>query len=134
VALFFLYNGAYGGIHMMKVYEITIESTWKIMQRWIRINVDSIIAIPVSHDTDGAETTNASTAFFATGSVDVKRNCYIHQKPKRELFRTAHQCGLISDPEKWWTFFEGRNNIVTPATWIWQLFATKNRALWQYRA
>ena len=32
-------------------------------------------AIPVSHDTDGAETTNASTAFFATGSVDVKRNC-----------------------------------------------------------
>ena len=34
------------------------------------------IAIPVSHDTDGAETTNASTAFSVTGSVDVKRNCY----------------------------------------------------------
>jgi len=34
------------------------------------------IAIPVSHDTDGAETPNASTAFFATGSIDVKRNCY----------------------------------------------------------
>jgi len=35
------------------------------------------IAIPVSHDTGGAETPNVSTALEATGSVDVKRNCYI---------------------------------------------------------
>jgi len=42
------------------------------------ISAESVdIAIPVSHDTGGAETPNASTAFFATDSVDVKRNCYI---------------------------------------------------------
>jgi len=40
----------------------------------------SILAIPVSHDTGGAETPNASTAFFATDSVDVKRNCYVPEK------------------------------------------------------
>ena len=34
------------------------------------------IANPVSHDTDGAETPNVSTALEATGSFDVKRNCY----------------------------------------------------------
>ena len=33
----------------------------------------------------------------------------IHEKPKRELFRTAHQCGLISDPVVWWQFHDGRN-------------------------
>ena len=39
-----------------------------------------VIANPVSHDTDGAETTNVSTALEATGSVDVKQNCYTKQK------------------------------------------------------
>ena len=38
------------------------------------------IANPVSHDTDGAETPNVSTALEATGSVDVKRNSYIPLK------------------------------------------------------
>ena len=60
---------------MIQVFEVTIESSWKIMQRWIRINADSDI----------------------------------HEKPKRELFRTAHQCGLITDPVAWWTFYEVRN-------------------------
>ena len=59
----------------IKIYEITIENSWKMMQRWVKINADN----------------------------------KIHEKPKRELFRTAHQCGLISDPVVWWEFFEGRN-------------------------
>ena len=33
----------------------------------------------------------------------------IQEKPKRELFRVAHQCGLISDPVVWWNFYDGRN-------------------------
>jgi len=60
---------------MVKVYEITIESAWKTMQRWVKINSDNLI----------------------------------HEKPKRELFRTAHQCGLITSPQDWWAFYEGRN-------------------------
>lgn len=60
---------------VIKVFEMTVESSWKMMQRRIKINSDNII----------------------------------HQKPKRELFRTAHQCGLISDPVAWWEFYEGRN-------------------------
>jgi nucleotidyltransferase substrate binding protein (TIGR01987 family) len=59
-------------IHM---FEITVENAWKMMQRWIKINVDR----------------------------------QIHEKPKRELFRTAHQSGLISDPVVWWEFYDGRN-------------------------
>jgi len=60
---------------MIKVFEMTIENSWKMMQRWIKINADN----------------------------------KIHEKPKRELFRTAHQSGLISDPESWWEFYDGRN-------------------------
>ena len=60
---------------MIKVFEITIESSWKMMQRWIKINADN----------------------------------KIHEKPKRELFRTAHQSGLISNPVEWWEFYEARN-------------------------
>jgi len=60
---------------MIHVFEITIEQSWKMMQRWIKINTDN----------------------------------KIHEKPKRVLFRTAHQCGLISDPRAWWEFFDGRN-------------------------
>ena len=60
---------------MIQTFETTIESSWKIMQRWIKINADN----------------------------------KIHEKPKREMFRTAHQSGLISDPVQWWEFYEGRN-------------------------
>ena len=60
---------------VVKVYEITVENSWKMMQRWVKLNADN----------------------------------KIHEKPKRELFRTAHQCGLISDPVVWWGFYEGRN-------------------------
>ena len=60
---------------MIQVFEITVESSWKMMQRWVKINSDN----------------------------------KIHEKPKRELFRTAHQCGLISDPVVWWGFYDGRN-------------------------
>ena len=59
----------------IQMFEITVENAWKLMQRWVKINVDR----------------------------------KIHEKPKRELFRTAHQCGLISDPVVWWEFFDGRN-------------------------
>jgi len=59
----------------VKVYEITVENSWKMMQRWVKLNADN----------------------------------KIHEKPKRELFRTAHQSGLITDPVVWWEFFEGRN-------------------------
>jgi len=41
--------------------------------------------------------------------VKINADSKIHEKPKRELFRTAHQCGLISDPVVWWEFFDGRN-------------------------
>jgi len=60
---------------VIHVFEITVESAWKMMQRWVKINVDKLIA----------------------------------QKPKRELFRTAHDSGLIADAEKWWNFFDARN-------------------------
>ena len=60
---------------MIHVFEITVENSWKMMQRWVKINADN----------------------------------KIHEKPKRELFRTAHQCGLISDPVIWWEFYDGRN-------------------------
>jgi len=60
---------------MIKVFEMIVESVWKIMQRWIKINSDN----------------------------------KIHEKPKRELFRTACQCGLINDPVIWWGFYEARN-------------------------
>jgi len=60
---------------MIKIFEMTIESSWKIMQRWIKINNDD----------------------------------KIHEKPKRELFRIARQCGLITDQVAWWGFYEGRN-------------------------
>jgi len=69
----FLYSFARSAV--IQVYEITVESAWKMMQRWVRINADNMI----------------------------------QEKPKRELFRTAHQCGLISDPVAWWKFYEGRN-------------------------
>ena len=69
----FLYR--FGRSAMIQVFEITIESAWKMMQRWVKINADN----------------------------------KIHEKPKRELFRTAHQCGLICDPEAWWGFYDGRN-------------------------
>ena len=59
----------------IQVFEITVESAWKMMQRWVKINADN----------------------------------KIHEKPKRELFRTAHQSGLIDNPVVWWTFFDGRN-------------------------
>ena len=55
------------------------------------------IAIPVSHDTDGAETTNASTAFFATGSVDVKRNCDIEQNWRHNHIDLVYMCRAESD-------------------------------------
>ena len=60
---------------VIHVFEITVESSWKMMQRWVKINVDKSIA----------------------------------QKPKRELFRTAHDSGLIADAEEWWKFFDVRN-------------------------
>ena len=60
---------------VIHVFEITIESAWKMMQRWVKINVDKSIT----------------------------------QKPKRELFRTARDSGLIADAESWWEFFDGRN-------------------------
>ena len=60
---------------MIHVFEITVENSWKMMQRWVKTNADN----------------------------------KIHEKPKRELFRTAHQCGLISDPKVWWEFYDGRN-------------------------
>ena len=60
---------------MIHVFGITIEQSWKMMQRWIKMNADN----------------------------------KIHEKPKRELFRTAHQSGLISNPKEWWGFYEGRN-------------------------
>ncbi|MCL2837934.1 MAG: nucleotidyltransferase substrate binding protein [Oscillospiraceae bacterium] len=60
---------------VIQVFETTIESAWKIMQRWIKINADSGIA----------------------------------EKPKRELFRIAHNSGLIADPESWWNFYAARN-------------------------
>ena len=41
--------------------------------------------------------------------IKINADAKIHEKPKRELFRTAHQCGLISDPVLWWEFFDGRN-------------------------
>ena len=41
--------------------------------------------------------------------VKINADNRIHEKPKRELFRTAHQCGLISDPVVWWEFYDGRN-------------------------
>ena len=41
--------------------------------------------------------------------VKINADRRITEKPKRELFRTAHQCGLISDPVVWWEFFDGRN-------------------------
>ena len=41
---------------MIQVFEVTVEISWKMMQRWIKINADKDII----------------------------------QKPKRELFRTAH--------------------------------------------
>ena len=60
---------------VIQVFEITVESAWKIMQRWVKINADNSIA----------------------------------QKPKRELFRTARDSGLIVDAGNWWTFYDGRN-------------------------
>ena len=60
---------------VIQVFEMTVEQSWKMMQRWVKINADN----------------------------------KIHEKPKRELFRAAHQSGLISDPIKWWEFYEGRN-------------------------
>jgi nucleotidyltransferase substrate binding protein (TIGR01987 family) len=63
---------------MVKIFEMTLENAWKVMQRWVKINVDN----------------------------------KIHEKPKRELFRTAHQCGLITDPVIWWSFYESRNKSV----------------------
>ena len=41
--------------------------------------------------------------------VELNADRKIHEKPKRELFRTTHQCGLISDPVLWWGFYDGRN-------------------------
>ena len=41
--------------------------------------------------------------------IKINADNKIHEKPKRELFRAAHQCGLISDPVAWWEFFDGRN-------------------------
>ena len=69
----FLYRFARSA--MIQVFEVTVEISWKMMQRWIKINADKDII----------------------------------QKPKRELFRTAHQCGLISDPIIWWDFYGARN-------------------------
>ncbi|MCL2354197.1 MAG: nucleotidyltransferase substrate binding protein [Defluviitaleaceae bacterium] len=60
---------------VIKAFEITVEASWKMMQRWVKINADN----------------------------------KIHEKPKRELFRTAHHSGLISDPVAWWGFYEARN-------------------------
>ena len=60
---------------VIQVFEITVESAWKTMQRWVKINEDRAIA----------------------------------QKPKRELFRTARDSGLIADAECWWDFYDGRN-------------------------
>jgi len=80
-------------------HEATKKETWmyslfNIPNQWPRYNYNAakhfykyirpgavrigaeIVAIPVSHDTGGVETPNVSTAFSATASVDVKRNCY----------------------------------------------------------
>ena len=71
----YLFEYRFARSAVIQVFEITIESAWKIMQRWIKINADKSIA----------------------------------QKPKRELFRTAHDSGLIADAERWWNFFDARN-------------------------
>ena len=41
--------------------------------------------------------------------VKINADINITHKPKRELFRIARDSNLISDAEKWWIFFEGRN-------------------------
>ena len=58
--------------------------------------------------------------------IRINADNMIHQKPKRELFRTAHQCGLITDPVQWWGFYEGRNRVAHTyfepvAVEVWQL-------------
>lgn len=58
--------------------------------------------------------------------IRINADNMIHQKPKRELFRTAHQCGLIDDPAQWWGFYEGRNRVAHTyfepvAVEVWQL-------------
>jgi len=72
---------------MIHVFEITVENSWKMIQRWVKTNADNKIQRWVKTNADNK----------------------IHEKPKRELFRTAHQCGLISDPKVWWEFYDGRN-------------------------
>ena len=41
--------------------------------------------------------------------VKINNDKFIIEKPKRELFRIARECGLIDDSAKWWTFYEARN-------------------------
>jgi len=69
----FMYRFARSAV--IQIFEVTVESAWKMMQRWVKINADNAI----------------------------------QEKPKRELFRTAHHSGLISDPVVWWEFYSGRN-------------------------
>ena len=56
------------------------------------------IAIPVSHDTEVAETPNASTTFSATGSVDMKRNCYdapnVDEREKEIIWKNVRSCEI----------------------------------------
>jgi len=65
--------------------------------------------------------------------VKLNADNMIQQKPKRELFRTAHQCGLIADPVEWWGFYEGRNRVAHTyfepvANEVWELAKKLNSA------
>jgi nucleotidyltransferase substrate binding protein (TIGR01987 family) len=60
---------------VIQAFEISVEVSWKMMQKYIQINADKNIA----------------------------------DKPKKELFRVAAYCGLISDPVIWWGFYDSRN-------------------------
>jgi nucleotidyltransferase substrate binding protein (TIGR01987 family) len=71
----YLFEYQFARSAVIQVFETTVESAWKIMQRWVKINADKSIA----------------------------------QKPKRELFRTAHDSGLIADVENWWNYYDARN-------------------------
>ena len=68
--------GEFIRLAVIQAYEIIIELSWKMMQKWVTFNSENGVA----------------------------------RMPKRELFRIAHQGGLIDDPVAWWTFFEGRND------------------------
>ena len=41
--------------------------------------------------------------------IEINADLYVAQKPKRELFRIARECGLITDAAAWWGFYDARN-------------------------